>query len=266
MLIETKINLESDYYDHAVFNKLKNYIEFYDALSYSIMSFISMGTMAALNLDTFTYSSIKGTLESIQDILMKGRINDGYTLLRKYYDSTVINIYTNLFLSDHVSLENFIVSQIDNWRKGTEKIPSYQKMIKYIRESPKLSRITDLISSDLYDKIRRRCNDNTHYNFYRNFLLNDNQILTINRLKYLDVFSLDLDAIFVQHFAYIFTLNQHYMSSSDYLDSLEVGLTPEEDSQYWVSSFIQQIFDNVIKVVRPDLALEIKKNTFMKLD
>jgi hypothetical protein len=264
MLLETKLNLGSDYYNHNVFKYLKTYIEFYDALSYSVMSFTSLGT-TALNLDTYTYSSIKGTLESIRDILSKGRINDSYTLLRKYHDSTVINIYTNLFLSDHVSLENFIVRQIENWKNGTEKIPSYQKMMKYIHESPKLSGITLLVDEALFEKIRKRCNDNTHYNFYKNFLLNDNQILTINRLNYLDVFSLDLNAIFVQHFSYIFTLNQHYMSSSDYLDSLELGLTPEEDSQYWVASFIQETFDKIIKVLRPDIAEEIKKTTFMKL-
>ena len=68
MIIETKNNLGSDYYNHKVFNSLKLYIEFYDALSYSVMSFTPFGT-TALSLDTYTYSSIKGTIESIHDIL-----------------------------------------------------------------------------------------------------------------------------------------------------------------------------------------------------
>lgn len=264
MLSETKINLGEDYYNHKVFQYLNIYKDFYDSLSYSIISFTTFG-IKALNIDTYAYSSIKGTLESMQDILIKGRINDSYSLLRKYYDSTIINVYTNLFLNDNVSIDNFIVTQIDNWRNGTEKIPSYRKMINYIRESQKLSGITKLLNPDLFEKIRKRCNENTHYNFYTNFLLNDNQILTINRIKYLEHFSADLNAIFVQHFAYIFTLNQHYMSSSDYIDSLDVGLTPEIDSQYWVASFIQVTFDNIIKVLRPDIANEIIKTTFMKL-
>ena len=54
--------------------------------------------------------------------------------------------------------------------------------------------------------------------------------------------------------------------SSDYVDSLDVGITPEEDSQYRVAPFIQEIFNNIIKTNRPDIAEEIKKNTEMKLE
>ena len=96
------------------------------------MNWISQGTKAITNIDTYVYSSIQGTLESIHDLLLKGRINDSYALLRKYYDSSIINVYSNLYLSDHVSIDNFIVSQIDNWRKGTETLPEFRIMSKYI--------------------------------------------------------------------------------------------------------------------------------------
>ncbi|MBU1297552.1 MAG: hypothetical protein KKB77_00145 [Bacteroidetes bacterium] len=56
------------------------------------------------------------------------------------------------------------------------------------------------------------------------------------------------------------------MLSSDYVDSMDLGLTPEEDSQYLVAPFIQEIFDKVIKKNRMDLALEIKSHTAMKLE
>lgn len=97
------------------------------------MLWTSKGTKAIVNLDTYTYSSIKGTIESIRDILKKGRINDAFALLRKYYDSTMINVYTNLYLEDNFSIKNFIVTQIDNWREGTESIPEYRVISKYIK-------------------------------------------------------------------------------------------------------------------------------------
>jgi hypothetical protein len=56
------------------------------------------------------------------------------------------------------------------------------------------------------------------------------------------------------------------MMASDYIDNLDCGLTPEEGSQYYVASFIQNIFDNVIKKNRNDLAIEIKSNTSMRLE
>ena len=55
------------------------------------------------------------------------------------------------------------------------------------------------------------------------------------------------------------------MMSSDYADSMDLGLTPEEGSQYFVAPFIQETFDKVIKKNRMDLATEIKNNTAMML-
>lgn len=123
-----------------------------------------------------------------------------------------------------------------------------------------------LRKDDKYKKIRDRCNDNTHYNFYHNVLLNDNEIHNPNRIKYLDAVSFDMRALFIQHFAYIFYLNDHYFMSSNYVDCFDVGMPPEEGSQYWVAPFIQEIFSEIIEKYRPDIAKEIKDKTVMKLE
>ncbi len=47
------------------------------------------------------------------------------------------------------------------------------------------------------------------------------------------------------------------MMLSDYVDSLDCGITPEEGSQYWVAPFVQNIFDLVINKERPDIAAAI---------
>ncbi len=259
--------LGKEYTDHKVFEQLTEFSDFYGSLAYTTMRFMSQGTKAILNLDTYVFSSIKGTLDSIREILSNGRINDSYALLRKYYDSTIINVYTNLYLNDHFNLDNFIVEHIDNWRKGTETIPEYRVISKYIKDSTQLKPITDLLLKDkLYKNVRDRCNNHTHYNYYYNLLLNDNEIYLPERVKALDTFSADLTAVFVQHFAYLFYLNDHYMMSTDYVDYLDLGMTPEEGSQYWVSPFIQKVFDKWIKPYRPDIADEIKSNTSMKLE
>lgn len=256
------------YSEHKVFNQLTDYSDFYESLSDRIMGWMTPGTNAVINLDTYVYSSIRGTLESIKDILKRGRINDSYALLRKYYDSTIINIYSNLYLSDNFSVDNFVVQQIDNWLKGKERLPEYRVMSKYIKDSPKLLPITNILSQDkTYKEIRDRCNDHTHYNYFHNLLINDNEVYLENdRLKALDNFSKDLEDILIQHLAYIFYLNDHYMMSSDYTDSLEMGVQPEEEWQYLVAPFIQDIFDNVLKPRRIDIVTEIKSKTAMRLD
>ena len=261
------MNLGTEYKEHRVFAKLDEIIDFYKSFSFSIFGFTTQGTKAICNIDSYVYSSVQGTLESIKNTLQNGRINDAYALLRKYYDSTIINVYSNLYLNDNFSLENFVIEKINNWLKGIYQLPNYCIMSQYIRESTKLKEINDLLYKDeRYKEIRNRCNDHTHYNFYKNVLLNDNEIYLKNRVSVLDIFSKDLEQIFILHVSYLFYLNDHYMMSSDYVDSLDCGLTPEKDSQYFVAPFVQKVFDAVIKKNRMDLAKAIKNKTSMKLD
>ena len=237
------------------------------ALSETTAGFTSLGTKAIINLDTYVFRSISGTVESIKEILYSGRLNDAYALLRKYYDSILINIYTNLYLNDHFSIDTFIVEHIDNWRSGKETIPEYRVISKYVKDSEKLKPITDLLQKDkLYKEIRERCNDHTHYNFYHNLLLNDNELYHRGRVNAINRFQSDLIAIFIQHFSYLFYLNDHYMRSTDYIDCLDLGIPPEINSQYWVANFVQNAFDNYVKVFRPDIAAEIKEKTEMQLE
>ena len=151
------------YREHQVFKELDLYANFYQHLAMSVLQFVSMGTRAIWNIDTYAYSSMQGTVESIEAILFAGRINDAYALLRKYYDSAVINVYANLYLKDNFSIENFVVEKINNWLQGKEQLPEYRVMSQYIRASPKLKPINDLLfRDDKYKRLRDRCNDHAH--------------------------------------------------------------------------------------------------------
>lgn len=260
--------MDKAYKEHPVFEQLSEYAEFYKNLSTSVMGWITQGTAGSvLNIDTYVYSSMQGTLESIKDILIKGRINDAYALLRKYHESVIINVYSNLYLDDNFSIENFVVEKINNWLHGKEQLPEYRIMSDYVRKSEKLAEVNALLYKDnTYKEIRDRCNDHTHYNFYHNLLLNDNEIYLKNRFGILNRFSKDVKNLFILHFTYLFYLKDHYMMSSDYLDSMDLGLAPEEGSQYFVAPLVQQIFDKVIKKNSMDLAIAIKNNTAMKLE
>lgn len=254
------------YTGHKVFAELEYFIQFYDQLSFSVPDTPIAGTDLIINPDALIYPSIQGTLESVQHVLKNGRIGDAYALLRKYYDSVIINVYIQLYLEENTSLEKFVVEKITNWIKGAEKLPDYRQMSQYIRASSRLSAVTDILNTDdRYKKIRDRCNDSLHYNFFQNVLINDNQMHCQDRPQWLDLFSEDMKAIFILHLGYIFFLHGHYMMSSDYIDALEVGMIPEKDSQYWVAPFIQQAFDEIITKDRPDIAFLIKQNTCMHL-
>lgn len=257
---------DPEYQQHAVFGDLGRYVEFYERLAHSAFPWVTQGTRSFGNIDSYMFSSIQGTLASIQKILRDGRVNDAYALLRKYYDSAIINIYSNLYLDDHFAIDNFVVEQIDNWLKGKTQLPEYRIMSRYIRSSPRVTAITSALhSDDRYKRLRDRCNDHTHYNFYRNVLLNDNEIHLPSRGKALDGISADARNVFILHFAYLFCVKQNYMMSSDHVDALECGTEPEHDSQYWVAPFVQDTFDQVVAKYRPDVANVVRSCTSMHL-
>ena len=258
---------DQEYQKHEVFRELERYIEFYEQLGHAVFGFVSQGTRALCNIDSYVFSSIQGTITSIRTILRQGRINDAYALLRKYFDSVIINTYSNLYLEDHFSTMNFVVEQIDNWLRGKDQLPEYRIMSQYIRSSERVAPITALVfSGDRYKGVRDRCNDHTHYNFYRNILLNDSEIHLPERGRELEQFAADVRDVLILHLAYLFFANEHYMMSSDHIDCLECGMTPEPDSQYWVAPFIQGIFDRPLAEERPDIAAAIREHTSMKLE
>ncbi len=254
------------YTEHRIFEELERYAEFYERLAMSVFSFPTMGTKAICSIDTYVYTSMQGTVESIKAILFAGRINDAYALLRKYYDSAVINVYSNLYLQDNFSIDNFVVEKIHNWLQGKEKLPEYRVMSQYIKASDTLRPINELIGvDDRYKRLRARCNDHTHYNFFRHVMLNDNEVFIKNRGWWIEKFSEDVKDVFVLHLGYMFFLNAHYMMSSDYMDALDCSTQPEDGSQYWVAPFIQDIFNEIITPRRPDITATIKACSAMQL-
>jgi hypothetical protein len=254
------------YQEHRVFSALERYAHFYEQLSMSVFSFHTRGTMAICSIDTYVYSSMQGTLESISMVLKAGRINDAYALLRKFHDSVVINTYTALYLRNNFSLENFVVEKINHWLRGRETLPEYRVLSQYIRSSDSLRAINDVLyTDDRYKSIRNRCNDHAHYNFYRHVMLNDSQIYQPERRTWLDSLSEDIYDVIILHLGYVFFMNDHYMMSSDCMDALECGMQPEDGSQYWVAPFIQEFFDDVITPRRPDVTAIIRSQSQMEL-
>jgi hypothetical protein len=255
------------------FEELATYINFYRNLARTTYSFATMGTRAAGNIDSYIFSSMQNTIGSIQTILKEGKINDAYALLRKYSDSSIINIYTNLYLETEFTPEKVIarksalVEKIDNWLAGKAKLPRASAMLKYIYASPKAAPVkSEAFPEADYKELRDRCNDHSHYNFYRFVLLNDPEIHVRGREEAVKQFGKDLRDMFIWHLGYLFYTQGHYMMSSDHIDYLDAGLTPEPDSQYWVAPFVQEIFDNVIKRHKPDMAKLIKRDTTMHLN
>lgn len=80
------------------------YAEFYDSLSFSVMSFVPVGTRSILSLDTYLLASVASTLQSLGDAADSGGINDAYALARKLYDAALVGTYITLYLAKNAQV------------------------------------------------------------------------------------------------------------------------------------------------------------------
>lgn len=258
--------LDEKYDSKEIHQLLKIIEEFYNRISYSTFCWGSIGITSLINIDTYFFSSLQGTIKSLRSIVRAGQINDAYALLRKYHDSVIINTYSGLYLREELHEGQLIHEKIDSWIKGNSKLPRYGNMIEYIKKSKLLDELNKILyKDDSIEHIRDRCNDHMHYNFYYYALLNDSNIYFKERNNLLNILYSDILLIFAMHFVYMFTVNGHYMMSSDYYDYLDMGDKPPLDSEYWVSPFIQEIFDKIIKPNFVELSNIFKNLTSMKI-
>jgi hypothetical protein len=133
--------LDNDYKDHEIHMFLVDLEKFYEKLSFGIFCWGSIGVKSIVNVDTYFYSSLKGTIKSIKNIVKGGQLNDAYALLRKYHDSIIINSYVGLYIKDNSSTQELIVTKIDSWIKESVKLPRYREMNNYIKNSELLKEI-----------------------------------------------------------------------------------------------------------------------------
>ncbi len=259
-------NLNEEYKNHEIFSELTRYIEFYDSLNHSTFLWVTSG-VDSFNFNGNFLSSMKGTITSIKLLLECGNINDAFSLLRKYQDISVMHIYSLLYLENNFSIYNFKVEEINNWVKNEKKSPNYNKMIKYIANSEKTKKISNIIREKNNDDLRQGLNNHAHYNLYSYLSFNDSTRYDVknNRITFLNQFLNDVRIIYISYFIWLFTTKEEYMMASDYVDYLDMGEEPPENAQYWVSPFIQEIFNDVIRKYQPDLSSELKKGINMDL-
>lgn len=84
-------------------------------------------------------------------------------------------------------------------------------------------------------------------------------------MKSLDSLYTSILNLFILHFAYMYSLNPHYMMSSDYVDALDCGMTPMEGSQYWVATHVTDVFKKYVAPNRPDVAEYMRGCSEMEL-
>lgn len=234
---------------HMLLSDLKAIAEFYLAMSYNCFLFLPNGTHGWLNYNSYLFESIAGTISSIDELVKKGRLNDACVLLRLYFDNILTQTYIHLLAEQKFDVfTNFYVNEICEWLQKKNRIPSIKKVLAMIETSDKTKTIYSLVNkNDRLKTDREFLDDCVHGNRYQYFLYNCSSLYLKHRDVFLSKIQTVLSTLFELHLSFLFSLNPHYLTSTDYRDCLEMGMTPPEGSEYWIAPFAQEIFDTYIK-------------------
>ena len=116
--------IREKYFSHPIFQTLSDIKEFYSNLSFLDFSLPDLVGTRCLNITSEIYQSIENTIDSIEILLKKYRLNDAAALVRKYDDAVNLSVYILLTLDDEKEYvyESILDSWIDNNFKGKEQL------------------------------------------------------------------------------------------------------------------------------------------------
>lgn len=279
--------VSAEFKQHRIHGEMDQSAEFYEILGDLVSGGVSMTWAFIGNIDTQFFAALSGTIESMKAVLQVGRVADAYTLLRRFREAGLLQLYFMVRIAERKerfadiswdldgedflaqlereALDGLWVTEIEDWLTGQARSPAVRCLSKKIKESPACKQLNSLFDGGLYKQIVDRLNDHVHTNFFLNLRTNDLSASFELQMTMLEMFAHDFRHIVIQHVAYVFSFHGEYMASSDFVDHLELGLEPPIDSQYSVAPFIQKMFDDIVTRYRPDVT-EILKQTLQPMD
>lgn len=254
------------YQCHGVFELIDHMIAFYEGLWDTSYSFVPNGTMTVGNYSSNIYLSIRGTLNGIRTLLKEGYIADAFVLIRKLFDTVLVEIYLNVVREDQFDwMESLVVPDVDEWLRHQKRIPNVDKILNALKKSETTKDLYPWFGWDSYLKNNRMLLDShVHTNSYYSILLNCPEICLSDREKQLNNAAIILKEIMLVHISFTFYMNGPYMMASDYMDYCDMNMTPLEGSECWLASYAQNAFDEFIKP-HVGLASFIKEHCVMDI-
>lgn len=210
------------------------------------------------------------TLQSIKVCCEYGNIADANTLLRKYRDDLFFYLYVILVGRNCNVLSkeklNKHEENIRKWISNSLVNLNIAEILKYIGQSPNLCEaIKKYNLKESFSKIGTELNNFVHANgisFYNRSYTQYNQT---DIQKITDKFIYNISYISII-FVFLLTLiNGKLIMSEDYIDSLDCGITPEEESQNWVAYFVQEFIRKKKHLIDNNCINYLKDKTGMEI-
>jgi|LGOV01.1.fsa_nt_gb hypothetical protein len=216
------------------------------------------------------------TLYIIRKCIEVINLSEAMTLFRKLKDDLLLMIYflrlSKIDETDYDTINklekwNQHVDNAYNWSNSSMKDVYSGTILKFLKKDSKLKRLNkeSKIISNLF-LLNDQLNDYTHSNSI-NHISSYNPIYKGERVvNHLIKFSSDMDQVFSYVLTIMIYLAPQYMSTPDYVDYMDMGMTPPANCQYWVSSYFQKLIDE--KIAKTDVKLKefLKENSCMLIE
>lgn len=216
------------------------------------------------------FNSAQATLGSIIECCKCYCLADAYTLLRKYRDDLFFCLYLVVYnassKSEATETTKEVENSIERWCKNNLSNLKISKVLSTISSTDGLQEAIKKYSlRESFSKIGRKLNDYVHGNGYTYY--NTNVCLLSGKSIEKQLEELTCTARYTTAtFLFLLALcSPQYIMATDYIDYLEMGQVPPDDSQYWVAPFIVEFLKNNIALIDQNCYQYLKENIYMAL-
>lgn len=247
----------------SLLKNIDDNIAFYESVSFSTFDKIDTIYFPA-NVASVIFLAIENRLRTLRFAVENTFVSDAYVLIRMIYEDIFTFIYLEVKKSDKLEDDD-----IKQWIRGKKKLHSLRMpdLLQFLtKTSPEIKECLDLLDvPHKYKDIKKNCNDFVHNNSFANLLLNTSGAHIKAKETHYERMTAYLEALKSLLFASLCILKPYYAGSSDYIDHLELGLSPPEGSQHWVAPFMQEEFNRLLKSNKK-LAELIAKSSYMEFE
>lgn len=235
---------------------------------------LSIARISGVINGNIVLDSATRTMESIRYCNINGNFADAYTLLRKFRDDLFYYVYL-LVVSDKSDFTQFVTldelsieeKNIWDWVHNKQKDLHIGLVLKCIASHPSANEaIKKFRLKESFDKIAGDLNNYVHSNGYSFYNEPYSRLITkqkvegkCNELSRVAVY------ITVTFLFLVVLIRPLLIMSYDYIDYLDCGDVPPEDSQYLVAPFVSEFLNRYKNVLDKNALNYLRKNARMQL-
>lgn len=224
------------------------------------------GTSVCFSLGN-VITSLELTLGSVIACCESACIADANTLLRKYRDDLFFYLYISVYnsLDKHSEKAKAMETKTTKWLNNDLADFQISHVLKAIATAPQLKdAVLKFNLKESFQKIGDALNDYVHSNGYAYYNRNTNSYkegeLAVelrklgNKAQYMTVVFLLL----------LIICSPVSVMSEDYIDCLDLNISPPKNSQYWVAPFVERFVKENISLIDTNCLDYLRENTMMQ--